>query len=170
MSSAKIRIVARLMIVVALAAMTAGCFQPMYAEHTDGTPGLRHARAGTRGRGRPARPAPSADHPVLAPPQQPGHRLGCRPERRILVASSRAGMITRCDWADVGFPRPIRDGSAMSPVLGCAAQFCAVLASVAEDCDPAHWAILRASCRIPVFAARDRDVVSGQLVMPRRLA
>ncbi len=25
----------------ALAALTAGCFQPMYAEHTDGTPGLR---------------------------------------------------------------------------------------------------------------------------------
>jgi LPS-assembly lipoprotein len=27
--------------VVALAALTAGCFQPMYAEHTDATPGLR---------------------------------------------------------------------------------------------------------------------------------
>src|SRR5712671_6893869 len=41
MSSARIRIAARLMIVAALAAMTAGCFQPMYAEHSDGTPGLR---------------------------------------------------------------------------------------------------------------------------------
>jgi len=27
--------------VAALAALTAGCFQPMYAEHADGTPGLR---------------------------------------------------------------------------------------------------------------------------------
>jgi LPS-assembly lipoprotein len=41
MSSAKLRIVARLVIVAALAATTAGCFQPMYASHADGTPGLR---------------------------------------------------------------------------------------------------------------------------------
>src|ERR1700690_3948601 len=41
MSLAKIRIAARLLAVVALAALTAGCFQPMYAEHSDGTPGLR---------------------------------------------------------------------------------------------------------------------------------
>jgi LPS-assembly lipoprotein len=46
MSSAKIRIVARLMIVAALAAMTAGCFQPMYAEHSDGSPALREKLAG----------------------------------------------------------------------------------------------------------------------------
>jgi LPS-assembly lipoprotein len=46
MSSAKFRIVARLMMVTALAAMTAGCFQPMYAEHTDGTPGLREKLSG----------------------------------------------------------------------------------------------------------------------------
>ena len=41
MLSARIRIAARLLAVAALAALTAGCFQPMYAEHTDGTPGLR---------------------------------------------------------------------------------------------------------------------------------
>jgi LPS-assembly lipoprotein len=41
MSLARIRIAARLFAVAALAALTAGCFQPMYAEHTDGTPGLR---------------------------------------------------------------------------------------------------------------------------------
>ena len=41
MSLARTGIAARLLAVVALAAMTAGCFQPMYAEHTDGTPGLR---------------------------------------------------------------------------------------------------------------------------------
>jgi LPS-assembly lipoprotein len=41
MSLASTRIAARLLAVAALAALTAGCFQPMYAEHTDGTPGLR---------------------------------------------------------------------------------------------------------------------------------
>jgi LPS-assembly lipoprotein len=41
MLSARIRIGARLLAVVALAALTAGCFQPMYAERTDGKPGLR---------------------------------------------------------------------------------------------------------------------------------
>ena len=38
---ARTRIALRLVAVVAMAAMTAGCFQPMYAEHTDGTPALR---------------------------------------------------------------------------------------------------------------------------------
>jgi LPS-assembly lipoprotein len=32
--------------VAALAALTAGCFQPMYAEHADGTPGLREKLLG----------------------------------------------------------------------------------------------------------------------------
>jgi LPS-assembly lipoprotein len=41
MSLARFRIAARLVAVVAMAALTAGCFQPMYAEHSDGTPGLR---------------------------------------------------------------------------------------------------------------------------------
>ena len=41
MSLARIRIAARLLAVAAMAALTAGCFQPMYAEHSDGTPGLR---------------------------------------------------------------------------------------------------------------------------------
>ena len=40
MLSARIRIAVRLLAVAALAALSAGCFQPMYAEHTDGTPGL----------------------------------------------------------------------------------------------------------------------------------
>jgi LPS-assembly lipoprotein len=46
MSSAKFRIVARLFVVVAMAALTAGCFQPMYAEHADGTPALREKLLG----------------------------------------------------------------------------------------------------------------------------
>src|SRR3954471_4418727 len=41
MSLARIRIAARFLAVAAMAALTAGCFQPMYAEHADGTPGLR---------------------------------------------------------------------------------------------------------------------------------
>src|SRR5262252_5380962 len=43
---ARIRITARLAVVAALAALTAGCFQPMYAEHTDGTPDLREKLLG----------------------------------------------------------------------------------------------------------------------------
>jgi LPS-assembly lipoprotein len=46
MSLARFRIAARLLAVAALAALTAGCFQPMYAEHTDGTPGLREKLLG----------------------------------------------------------------------------------------------------------------------------
>src|ERR1700754_2080935 len=41
MLSARIRIAVRLLAVAALAGLTAGCFQPMYAERGDGTPGLR---------------------------------------------------------------------------------------------------------------------------------
>jgi LPS-assembly lipoprotein len=44
MSSAKIA--ARLLVVAALSALTAGCFQPMYAAHTDGTPALREKLMG----------------------------------------------------------------------------------------------------------------------------
>lgn len=46
MSSARFRIAARLVAVAALTGLTAGCFQPMYAEHADGTPGLRDKLAG----------------------------------------------------------------------------------------------------------------------------
>jgi LPS-assembly lipoprotein len=46
MSLARFSIAARLLAVAALAALTAGCFQPMYAEHTDGTPGLREKLLG----------------------------------------------------------------------------------------------------------------------------
>src|ERR1051326_848483 len=46
MLSARIRIAARLLAVAALAALTAGCFQPMYAEHTAGTPRLREKLMG----------------------------------------------------------------------------------------------------------------------------
>ncbi|MGB3865905.1 MAG: LPS assembly lipoprotein LptE [Xanthobacteraceae bacterium] len=40
------RIAARLAVIAALAALTAGCFQPMYAERNDGTPALREKLMG----------------------------------------------------------------------------------------------------------------------------
>ena len=46
MSLARTRIAARLLVVAALAALTAGCFQPMYAAHTDGSPDLREKLMG----------------------------------------------------------------------------------------------------------------------------
>ena len=46
MSLVNTRIAARLLAVAALAALTAGCFQPMYAEHSDGTPALREKLLG----------------------------------------------------------------------------------------------------------------------------
>src|SRR3979411_2512666 len=46
MSLDSISIAARWLAVAALAALTAGCFQPMYAEHSDGTPGLREKLMG----------------------------------------------------------------------------------------------------------------------------
>jgi len=46
MSLARTRIALRLLAVAALAALTAGCFQPMYAERSDGTPGLREKLMG----------------------------------------------------------------------------------------------------------------------------
>jgi LPS-assembly lipoprotein len=46
MSLASTRIGARLLAVAALAALTAGCFQPMYAEHADGSPALREKLQG----------------------------------------------------------------------------------------------------------------------------
>src|SRR4029077_21263329 len=59
MSLAKIRIAARLLAVVALAALTPGCFQPMYAEHADGTPALRDKLMGVE--------LPPVDKPNASP-------------------------------------------------------------------------------------------------------
>jgi len=55
----RIRIAARLLAVVALAAATAGCFTPMYAEHADGTPGLREKLQGIE--------VPPVDKPNASP-------------------------------------------------------------------------------------------------------
>jgi LPS-assembly lipoprotein len=45
-SSGTLRLAARLAVVATLAALTAGCFRPMYAEHADGTPALREKLLG----------------------------------------------------------------------------------------------------------------------------
>jgi LPS-assembly lipoprotein len=46
MLSVSVRIVARFVAVAVMAALTAGCFQPMYAERGDGTPALREKLMG----------------------------------------------------------------------------------------------------------------------------
>jgi LPS-assembly lipoprotein len=46
MWSARSRIAVRLLAVAALAGLTAGCFQPMYAERSDGSPALREKLMG----------------------------------------------------------------------------------------------------------------------------
>src|SRR5207247_3117741 len=46
MLSARTRSALRLLAVAELASLTAGCFQPMYAERSDGTPGLREKLMG----------------------------------------------------------------------------------------------------------------------------
>ncbi len=56
---ARTRIAARLLAVAALAALTAGCFQPMYAEHSDGTPALRDKLLGVE--------LPPVDKPNASP-------------------------------------------------------------------------------------------------------
>src|SRR5215471_20830136 len=46
MLSARTRIAVRLLAVAALAGLLSGCFQPMYAERSDGTPALREKLMG----------------------------------------------------------------------------------------------------------------------------
>jgi LPS-assembly lipoprotein len=46
MSWVSTQIASRLLAVIALAALTGGCFQPMYAERADGTPALREKLMG----------------------------------------------------------------------------------------------------------------------------
>ncbi|KZD25733.1 LPS assembly lipoprotein LptE [Tardiphaga sp. 866_E4_N2_1] len=64
MLSAKSRIAARLMVVATLAALTAGCFQPMYAERGDGKPGLREKLQGVE--------VPPLEYPNASPQARVG--------------------------------------------------------------------------------------------------
>ncbi|GAA0008279.1 LPS assembly lipoprotein LptE [Bradyrhizobium diazoefficiens] len=109
MLSARIRIAARLLAVVALAALTAGCFRPMYAEHTDGTPGLREKLMGVE---LPPIPKPNASREArvgvevrnalafklygTATGMPPTHRLEIRftSSRSSLIISQATGLPT----------------------------------------------------------------------------
>lgn len=65
MLSAKLRIAARLTAIVALGALTAGCFQPMYAAKTaDGSPALREKLAAVE--------VPPLDYPNASPQARVG--------------------------------------------------------------------------------------------------
>ena len=68
MLSAKLRIAARLTAIVALGALTAGCFQPMYAAKTaDGSPVLREKLASVE--------VPPLDYPNASPQARIGVEL-----------------------------------------------------------------------------------------------
>src|ERR1700747_800045 len=61
---ARTRIALRLVAVLALAATTAGCFQPMYAEHIAGSPDLREKLLGVE--------VPPVDKPNSSPEARVG--------------------------------------------------------------------------------------------------
>jgi len=109
MLSARIRIAARLLAVAAMAALTAGCFQPMYAERNDGTPGLREKLMGVElppinkpNASREARVgveirnALAFKHYGTATGMPPTHRLDIRftTTRSSLIVSARTGLPT----------------------------------------------------------------------------
>ena len=100
MSLARTRIVVRLLAVSVLAALTAGCFQPMYAEHTDGTPGLRDKLLGVE--------LPPVDKPNASPEARIGVEIrnalafklygsatGTSPTHRLVLrfSTSRSSLI-----------------------------------------------------------------------------
>src|ERR1700709_565480 len=100
MSLASNRIAARLLAVVALAALTAGCFQPMYAAHADGTRGLPEKLMGGE-----VRPVDKHNAPREARVQVEirnalafklyGNATGMPPTHRLVlrVASSRSSLM-----------------------------------------------------------------------------
>ncbi|HTO64671.1 MAG TPA: LPS assembly lipoprotein LptE [Bradyrhizobium sp.] len=100
MSLARTRIVVRLLAVSVLAGLTAGCFQPMYAEHTDGTPGLRDKLLGVE--------LPPVDKPNASPEARIGVEIrnalafklygsatGTAPTHRLVLrfSTSRSSLI-----------------------------------------------------------------------------
>src|SRR3981189_3768732 len=100
MSLARTRIAARLLVVAALAALTAGCFQPMYAERSDGTPGLREKLMG--GEGPPVdKPNASRDARIQVEVRNAlafklyGNATGMPPTHRLVLrfSSSRSSLM-----------------------------------------------------------------------------
>jgi LPS-assembly lipoprotein len=64
---ARTRLALRLLAIALLAAPAAGCFQPMYAEHTDGTPDLRDKLSGVE--------IPPVDKPNASPEARVGVQI-----------------------------------------------------------------------------------------------
>src|SRR5579864_730127 len=109
LASIRLRIAARFLAVAALAALTAGCFQPMYAEHTDGTPALREKLMGVE---LPPLDVPNSSHEARlgveirnalafklygnATGTSPTHRLVIRiqPTRSTLMTDANTGLPT----------------------------------------------------------------------------
>src|SRR5258708_12770013 len=101
MSLARFRIAARLLAVAALAALTAGCFQPMYAEHADGTPALREKLMGIE---LPPVDKPNASHEARLGVEIPnalafklyGNATGMPPTHRLVLRfnTNRSSPIT----------------------------------------------------------------------------
>jgi LPS-assembly lipoprotein len=98
---ARSRIAARLVVVATLAALTAGCFQPMYAEHADGTPALRDKLAGVE---IPPLSYPNASHEARIGVglrnalafKLYGNATGAPPTHRLVlrITTSRSSLIT----------------------------------------------------------------------------
>jgi LPS-assembly lipoprotein len=89
MSLANVRIAARLLAVAALAALTGGCFQPMYAEHTDGSPALREKLMGVE--------LPPIDKPNASRAfKLYGNATGLPPTHRLVIkfTTSRSSLMT----------------------------------------------------------------------------
>ncbi len=139
MLSARIRIAARLLAVAALAALTAGCFQPMYAERSDGTPGLREKLMGVElppinkpNASREARVGVEIRNALAfklygtATGMPPTHRLDIRftTSRSSLIVSAATGLPTnenlgidaQYNLIDVATGRSVMTGSTFSRV------------------------------------------------------
>lgn len=139
MLSARIRIAARLLAVAALAALTAGCFQPMYAERSDGTPGLREKLMGVElppinkpNASREARVGVEIRNALAfklygtATGMPPTHRLDIRftTSRSSLIVSTATGLPTnenlgidaQYNLIDVATGRSVMTGSTFSRV------------------------------------------------------
>ncbi|MDA9547238.1 hypothetical protein GPL17_20735 [Bradyrhizobium yuanmingense] len=139
MLSARTRIAARLLAVAALAALTAGCFQPMYAERSDGTPGLREKLMGVElppinkpNASREARVGVEIRNALAfklygtATGMPPTHRLDIRftTNRSSLIVSSATGLPTsenlgidaQYNLVEVATGRSVMTGSTFSRV------------------------------------------------------
>ena len=91
MSLARTRIAVRLIAVAALAALTAGCFQPMYAERNDGKPGLREKLMGVE--------IPPVDKPNVVMIMTDDQSMACSPDR--IQTDKLIGLEIKCPSAPV---------------------------------------------------------------------